>query len=115
LEVETIEHYFFECPSSQALWRSFEIWFRSSLGVHIVLSALTVLFGTNDMGNDGVLFLMDYCIIIGKWYIFRQKYCEKTISFVEFLVELKNNVKIEKYLLYLGGKEDTFETKWNML
>lgn len=112
---ETIEHYFFECPSSQMLWKSFELWFYNSLGVRIPLCATTIVFGTNNLLNDDLLFLMDFCIMTGKWYIFKQKYCNKSVSFIELLLNLKNNVNIEKHLLYLEGKIELFESKWKEL
>ena len=112
---DTLEHYFFECTSSIRLWRSFETWFSNSLGMHIPLDALTVLFGTNNLFNDTVLQIMDCCILIGKGYIDRQKSCNKPVSFFEFLWVLKNNVIIEKYLLKLEDKTDVFTQKWKRL
>ena len=44
-----------------------------------------------------------------------QKYLEKPVSFLQYLVELKQNLEVEKYLLYTEGKIDVFVLKWNLL
>ncbi len=116
---DTLEHYFFECHTSYTLWKQFEIWFHKATNVLIKLDALTILFGTCRHGdawnNDNILALMDLCILIGKWYIFKEKYLNKSPSFIGLLVDLKGWLETEKYILNLEGKYDQFETKWKLL
>jgi hypothetical protein len=57
---------------------------------------------------------MDYCILIGKWFIFKQKYLNRIPSFLEYLLLLKSELIVEKYLLELENKQETF-SKWALL
>lgn len=112
--VDSLEHYFFLCTSSSRFWKSFQRWFSTVTGVNINLDALTIIFGTMNMNNDNTLFLMDYCILIGKWFIFKQKYLNRIPSFLEYLLLLKSELIVEKYLLELENKQETF-SKWALL
>lgn len=85
------------------------------MSVSIDLDALTILFGIINSNSDNISFLLNYCILIGKWYIFKQKYRGKAFSFVEYLFELKAELEIEKYLLKLEDKFEVFLLKWNIL
>lgn len=115
---ESIEHYFFDCHTSYTVWKQFESWFHNATNVSIKLDVLTIIFGTGKHGdviNDNILFLMDFCILVGKWYIFRQKYLNKSPSFIGFLVELRSCLEVEKYAFYIEGKHEEFRIKWNVL
>jgi hypothetical protein len=115
---DSLEHYFFDCHTSYTLWKQFEIWFHKATEVLIKLDALSILFGTCMYGhanNDNILFLMDFCILIGKWYIFKEKHLNKSPSFIGFLVDLKSNIEIEKYTMYLEDKQEKFDAKWKLL
>lgn len=114
LVVDSIEHYFFICKLSSNFWKPFQRWFSNATGVCINLDALTIVFGTRNMHNDNILFLMDYCILIGKWYIFKQKYLNRAPSFLEYLLVLKAELEVEKYLLQMENKIETF-SKWTLL
>ena len=112
---DTLEHHFFECHVCYTFWQTFQDWFRNVTGVFLKLDVLNVLLGINNTSNDNTLYLMDYCIIIAKFYIYKQKYLEKSISFFQYLVELKHNLEVEKYLLFIEGKQDIFNSKWSLL
>ncbi len=112
---DTLEHYFFDCHISYTFWKLLQTWFYKIVNVSIDLDALSILFGIVNSNNDNILFLLNYCILIGKWYIFKQKYLGKSFSFVEYLHELKAELEIEKYLLNLEGKSEVFLLKWNIL
>ena len=70
---DTIEHYFYECHVSYTFWRNLEQWLKITLGAEIHLNMFNILFGTDNEDNDNVLFLLDCCILLGKYYIFKQK------------------------------------------
>ncbi len=112
---DTIEHYFYECNISIMFWRNLERWINTVLDVHIQLTICDVLLGIPNPGGDQVLFLINYCILNGKWYIYRQKLHEKIVFFPVFLSELKYNLEVEKYTMTKECQLDTFLDKWNML
>ena len=112
---DTIEHYFYECHVSYTFWRNLEQWLKITLGAEIHLNMFNILFGTDNEDNDNVLFLLDYCILLGKYYIFKQKLLEKNVSFIGYLFDLKHDISIVKYNLFLENKGSIFELKWKSL
>ena len=63
VQQDTIEHYFYNGPVAQEFW-------EETLGTGIKFTALDILLGIENKTNDQVLFLMQYCILLGKWYIY---------------------------------------------
>ncbi len=87
--VDTIEHYIFSCKSVKPFWSEIERWWneKSTYEKHIIFGLyydLTHFSGIN------------YIILLGKMYIYRQKMNENIISFNYFLNELKFKLDIEK-------------------
>ena len=78
---DSLEHHFFECHTSYTLWKNFETWFYNATSVLIKLDPLSIIFGMckhGNVNNDNILFLMDFCILVGKWHIFKDKYLNKS-------------------------------------
>lgn len=112
---ETLEHYFYYCCIAYTFWTNLETWIKNTMGIHLKLNVLDVLVGTPNETRGSFLSVLDYCILIGKWYLFKTRLAEKYVSFIEFLQELKYHVNIEQYLLNLEGKQEQFENKWKTL
>ena len=114
-EQDTIEHLFYECHTVQYFWESLENWIANTLQTHVRLSILDILFGTQNESHDPILFHIDYCVLIGKWYIHTQRLKEKSLFFIEYLQILKGFINTEKYILCIQQKQDWFERKWKLL
>lgn len=54
-------------------------------------------------------------ILQGKNYIQKKKITDKTTFLLEFILLIKNEVAVEKHILYTQGKEAEFERKWGKL
>ena len=46
--VDFIEHFFFLCPIVNDFWKSIELFILEKIGIHIHLTVINVLFGTQD-------------------------------------------------------------------
>ena len=66
-------------------------------------------------GNSDLDLVLNFCILLGKWYIFTIKMQEKnSIDFYEYLVQLKQRLLIEKEIC---TKQDNPQAsyKWDVI
>ena len=55
---------------------------------------------------------INFLILHGKWYIYRTKYLEQRLSFLDFLVELKTKLNTEKFIYFKAKKDVKFFEMW---
>jgi hypothetical protein len=113
--LDTIEHFFYDCPMVRAFWSSLENWVAQITDTRVGVSKQEILLGLQTESNDQTLFIINYCILMGKWYIYTQRLRENTLFFIEYLQKLKNYINTEKFILYTEQKERVFERKWKVL
>lgn len=111
---ETLEHYFYECRVTYTFWSRLQQWIKSTMNVGIKLNILDILLGILNENNDDFLFAMNYCILNAKWYIFKERLANRSVSFIGYLEYLKNCLIIERYILDLEGGEEK-RKKWSLL
>ena len=73
-----------------------------------------IIFGITEI-NDSIFQVINFLILFGKHYIFRQKYLKEQIFFIGYLNELKYRIAMEKLLLYQENKGHIFEILWKTL
>lgn len=57
--------------------------------------------------------IMNFITLASKFYVYRHKlYYEANLDLTAFLQELRNKLKVEKYICNLEGREDRFSI-WN--
>ena len=114
-DVDTLEHYFMQCPDVKIFWsRLMQLW-ENTYGFSFALSKLDILFGIINENDDVVIDALNYCILVGKWYIYFVKYSSKKISFLHYLHLLKTKLQVLELIYCLKDKKDLFTDKWSMV
>ena len=113
-EEDDLLHYFLYCPVTKQFWKYFSNWWNRQTDICIGETLEEhMLFGYP--GNSDIEIVLNYCILLGKWYIFCQKIHEKnTIDIYDYLVQLKQRLFIEKTICIRDGNLKSFD-KWNFL
>ena len=90
-EIDTIEHRLYACEQSRLFWKRLQEWMRDNLEVSFPLTVCEVLFGINLISDPNVK-VMNFIILLGKWYINNTKQNEKPLYFINFLTLLQNKI-----------------------
>ena len=93
-ELDTLQHFFFDCSSVKILWSEIESRLECITNKHIRLSAKNVILGldTNDNIKKSTLHSLNIIILIGKATISKVKYGNHK----NFLVVLEQELNIRK-------------------
>ena len=109
MDIETIQHLFWECNIVQIFWNNFHNFIRNT-NIQIPLTFKSVSFGLCEETNEDKL--KNFIIFYAKYFIFLNK-CHKTIpSWNLFKEYLNKQIKIEKEIALMNDKLYTFELKW---
>ena len=112
-EQDTIEHFLFYCDECRSFWLNVENWFHQTTRVLLPLRITNILFGIPfNRSQDKLLFILNFIVLHGKWFIYKCKREENHIRFVPFLRYLKNVLYVEKDMAILMKKEQEFDTNW---
>ena len=112
-ELDDILHRFVECRKLNNFWSLLENWWNRIADYRISLTKKHIIFG---LFYDNTNFSnINYVILLGKWYIQCQKYLDRQIDFLDFLVILKQNLLTEQYICTSNGKLHTFNKKWSSI
>ena len=114
-ESDTIEHYFYQCPSVFLFWKSFCKWWKNVYGFFFSLKEVEVILGIINDNDDLCFDVMNYCILLAKFYLYSTKMAGGKVFILSYLHLLKNNLEVLKTLYHLKGKETDFESKWSPL
>ena len=95
-EVDGVEHHLFYCNKSRMFWTRLKEWMITNLGYGFELTVCEVIFGIPDTKNPDIN-ILNFLILMGKWYINKCRSKDNQIYFFEFLTILKNKVDIMTY------------------
>ena len=111
---DTIIHYFLKCPNTNLFWKCFYNWWYTITHITIQDSLEEhILFGYP--GNSDVEIVLNFCILFAKWFIHCNKINDSNdIDLYEYLVRLKQRLRIEKMLCFKNNKQQSFD-KWNLI
>lgn len=91
---DTIMHFLYGCSKTKQFWESL-VHNSDQVIFPRVLSETDFLFGIRDSGK--VEFQINFIILLGKFYVYRQKlYHKGNLDVHSFLVDFKNNLAIER-------------------
>ncbi len=91
---DDIQHFLFACTPVKLFWSQLESWWNNVSNCPVVLTEKHVIFG---IYYDLKFFSsINYVLLLGKMYVYRQKMQEKEISCKYFLHELEKKLVIEK-------------------
>ena len=94
-KIDNLEHYFYYCTDTYNFWRQVQKWLCHLLSYYLSLTILEVLLGVINC-DPRYYYIINYVIIIGKYYISQSKKKQKDISFFNFLHTLKQKLRLDE-------------------
>jgi hypothetical protein len=110
-QLDDIMHYLYECEDLRTFWNTFNRWWKNFEGDNIILNGKMIWAGVLD-DNIKINEILNICIIIAKWHIYKCKLNEKQPFFYRFLCELKQNIVIEKTIALKNNNITKYIKKW---
>ena len=92
-KIDTIEHHLYECNESKYFWNRLENWTRNNLEVSFPFTICEIIFGIH-ISKDCDIDIMNYLILIGKWYINSMRNNETELFFITFLNEVRKKLEL---------------------
>ncbi len=90
-ETDTIEHHLYGCVESRKFWCRVEKWLADSIEIKFHFTECEILYGI-PIQNDERIEAINYTILLGKWFINKNRSNNKSLYFIEFLHILKNKI-----------------------
>jgi hypothetical protein len=112
-ELDDITHYIFGCIQVSLFWKSFTQWWNNWTKENIKLNKQQILVGI--LGNKLKNKLLNACILLGKWHIYKHKLDQSDIFFYKFQCELKYYLMIEKTIALRNNKLNLYTSLWQSL
>jgi hypothetical protein len=110
-DVDTIEHFFYDCNPVKKLWLDFMNWFESLYGVTFTLGRLDIIFGILNENDITIFRVLNFCILYGKHYI-KKKKLSGVINLQNFLINLSQRICVEKFIASENGLINKFLEQW---
>ena len=109
MNVETTTHLFWECNVTRAFWAELQQFLHNKDFI-INFNLRTISFGLEKRAQDSCI--LNFLIILAKYYIFRCKYNKNEPEFIAFVQYLKQRKNIEETIAIIKDKTDTHNMKW---
>ena len=110
-DVETIEHYFYECKLTYEFWSAFLTWWNTlDIPPLKELHSQDVLFGFSNMYNEGKI--LNCCILLAKWCVYSSKSKNVQPNIYQFHCELKHFLKVEEAIALENKNHENFWFPW---
>ena len=110
--IENIDHLFWECTKIQTILSMLHTWLNS-IGIMFNLSKEILFFGELKINLHSNM--INFILILMKYYIFKTKYQKYTPSFEIFRKMLYSRIQIEEQIALSKDKLEAHKTKWNIL
>jgi exonuclease III len=114
-EVDTIEHFLVDCNNTDSFWRQVFNWWAACFEVRFQVETYELIFGIPNEFNEHLVNQINFIILYGKYYIYRNKKNNKALDLYEFLLDCKNQMEIKQEIMFGNGEYEKFETKWGEL
>jgi hypothetical protein len=105
--LDDIPHYMVECNQVKLFWNRFNLWWNNMTNDNLVLNKQIILAG--KLGNKTRNELLNACIMLAKWHIYKTKLDLSNIFFYKFLCDLKYYLIIEKTIAVRNNKLEAYE------
>ena len=110
---ETLLHLFWECPITEAFWNSVQQFFVS-VDLIPASQVLTLCQCLGLKGEKSAL-LFNHCLLLGRFYIYSCKYKNVRPSSIEYVNQVRCNLKLEKHVSIITGTQNAFQQKWHKI
>jgi hypothetical protein len=111
--LDDITHYFYECTETRVFWNGFLNWWKLMTGDEIKLNKTVIIVGYLDKYVNSTL--LNVCIVLAKWNIYRSKLDQSNPFFYKFLCDIKYYMKIEKIIALKNNKLLKYNKIWEIL
>ena len=111
-EEDTIEHYFYQCTDVFMFWNSFSRWWKGIYGFTFILREQDVILGIENETNSSSINVLNFCILLGKSYIYKTKLNKGKVFLLEYIHVIKNKLDVMKVMYHTQDKVDHFEKHW---
>ena len=92
-----VEHHLSYSKNNKLFWQRLKEWMIGYLGYGFELTMCEIIFGIPNTNNPDIT-LLNFVILLCKWYVNKCKWTEKQIFVFKFLNILKNKVNIMTYI-----------------
>jgi hypothetical protein len=106
-------HYFVLCAALDPFWTSFTGWWQGLLGENIRFTVNDILIGI--LTKNTKYNIINACILLAKWHIYKSKLNESDAFFYKYLCELKYYLNIEKTIAIKNNKLEQFNLHWQVV
>ena len=97
VDTDTIKHFLIDCSPVHDFWNSFVNWWNNLDFLKLnPLSELHILLGFT--GNTQEETLLNFCLILGKYFIYTCKRNQCQIFFLNYLCQLKQKLTIREFI-----------------
>ena len=92
--VDTIEHHLYYCRNSRVIWDGLQTWLNDKFRFNFKLTVCEVIFGLPHISNINT-HIVNFLLILTKWYINKNKTMEKDLKFLELLRIFKSKIDLQ--------------------
>jgi hypothetical protein len=106
-------HYMAGCERVKPFWNSFTRWWNQMTNEKLILSNKIILTGM--LGKKEKNKLLNACLLLAKWNIYKTKLNLSNVSFYKYLCDLKYFLVIEKTIAIRNNKLEAYENTWSKI
>ena len=100
MKIETINHLLWECNHGQYFWTNLTMFLlRHNITINFSLKSVTL--GITERTNCIETLVKNFIILLGKYFIFKNKYQDTQPTLEHFKLYLSQRIKVEKNHLFL--------------
>jgi hypothetical protein len=114
-DIDTIEHFFVECPTTYIFWKYIFNWWAYTMHAYFHVDTYEILFGIPNERKEIVVSHINYIILHAKFYIYQNKKKQQNLDPYEFLLDCKNSLMIKNEIMTTNGKAKLFDKLWSEL
>lgn len=112
---ESNVHLYWECSKIQPFWCQIRIFLQSKYSTDTTLvSYETVSLCNVNIQNNMKSNCINYILLLGKYFIFKNKYQKTIPNFSEFLNYLRYKLSLERLIAEMKNKVDVHNNKWSI-
>ena len=112
MEIETIEHLFWDCQKTQLLWNELNN-FIASKSMNTVITKQEAFLGIHVIGKYSLI--CNFLILLMKFYVFSMKYRNAIPTFSSYKQYVLLREKIESQIALNSDKYESHKKKWQVI
>ena len=101
-QAESILHWFFGCGVVKEFWGSFKTWVMGKINTDVHLSDKNIIFSAFSFK------MLNYLIVLAKYYIYKNKFYNKSINIQGFEAYVKNKFINKIYIAKINNTYNKF-------